>query len=301
MLCSILIVLVLPIIYTAVKRSVASQLTTQEHNVTSALTDRLASDQQTTQESLSELKVQLAKLQTFENITSTLSNQLQTISATFSSSNLIGQHGEQRLHDILEFCLPTEMYETQKMLPNGKRVDVQLILPSPPGSISVDSKFPLQKYRTMVDAETETDQNQSKSGFIQAVKEEINKIAKHYILPPETSDFALMFVPLDAISIEIQKHQELIDLARQKRVFMVSPSTLMATVTSLRSVLQNMRQQENIHQVRKNLDSLLRDVDEMLEATRLLGNKMSQAESNHRELEKRIERISTHIKNIVNG
>ena len=296
-----MIALALPLIYTAVKRSVASQLNTQEQNVTSALADRLASDQQTTQKSLSELKVQLAKLQTFENITSTLSNQLQTITATFSSSNLIGQHGEQRLHDILEFCLPTEMYATQKMLPNNKRVDVQLIIPSPPGPISIDSKFPLQKYRAMVESDSEDEQRQTKTAFIQAVKEEINKIAQLYILPPETSDFALMFVPLDAISIEIQKHQELIDLTRQKRVFMVSPSTLMATVTSLRSVMQNMKQEENINQVRKNLDALLREVDSMLEATRLLGNKMSQAESNHRDLEKRIESIGTHIKNIVNG
>lgn len=296
-----MIALALPLIYTAVKRSVASQLNTQEQNVTSALADRLASDQQTTQKSLSELKVQLAKLQTFENITSTLSNQLQTITATFSSSNLIGQHGEQRLHDILEFCLPTEMYATQKMLSNNKRVDVQLIIPSPPGPISIDSKFPLQKYRAMVESDSEDEQRQTKTAFIQAVKEEINKIAQLYILPPETSDFALMFVPLDAISIEIQKHQELIDLTRQKRVFMVSPSTLMATVTSLRSVMQNMKQEENINQVRKNLDALLREVDSMLEATRLLGNKMSQAESNHRDLEKRIESIGTHIKNIVNG
>lgn len=296
-----MIALALPIIYTAVKRSVASQLTTQEHNVTSALADRLASDQLTTQQSLSELKVQLAKLQSFENITSTLSNQLQTISATFSSSNLIGQHGEQRLQDILEFCLPTEMYATQKMLSNGKRVDVQLNLPSPPGPISVDSKFPLQKYRAMVDADTETDQNQMKGAFIQAVKEEINKIAQLYIRPPETSDFALMFVPLDAISIEIQKHQELIDLARQKRVFMVSPSTLMATVTSLRSVLQDMKQQENIYQVRKNLESLLREVESLLEATRLLGVKLSQAESNYSDLKKSVERIGLHIENIVEG
>lgn len=283
------------------KRSVASQLTTQEQNVTSALADRLASDQLTTQRSLSELKVQLAKLQTFEQITATLSNQLQTISATFSSSNLIGQHGEQRLHDILEFCLPTEMYETQKMLSNGKRVDVQLNLPSPPGPISVDSKFPLQKYRAMVDADTESDRSQTKTGFVQAVKEEINKIAQQYILPPETSDFALMFVPLDAISIEIQKQQELIDLARQKRVFMVSPSTLMATVTSLRGVLQDMKQQENIYQVRKNLESLLREVEKLLDSTRLLGDKLSQAESNYSDLQKSVERIGSHIQNIVKG
>ena len=193
------------------------------------------------------------------------------------------------------------MYVTQKMLSNGKRVDVQLNLPNPPGPISVDSKFPLQKYRAMVDADTETDQNQLKSGFIQAVKEEINKIAQLYILPPETSDFALMFVPLDAISIEIQKHQELIDLARQKRVFMVSPSTLMATVSSLRSVLQDMKQQENIFQVRKNLESLLREVEKLLDSTRLLGDKLSQAESNYSDLQKSVERIGSHIQNIVKG
>lgn len=284
-----------------VKKSIASQFTTQEKNVTAALADHLTSNQLTTQRSLSELKVQLAKLQTFEQITSTLSNQLQTISATFSSSNLIGQHGEQRLYDILEHSIPTEMYTTQKMLSNTKRVDVQLKLPSPPGPISIDSKFPLQKYRAMADAETETDQNQKSKAFIQAVKEEINKIAQFYILPPETSDFALMFVPLDAISIEIQKHQELIDLARQKRVFMVSPSTLMATVTSIRSILQDMKQQENIDQVRKSLESLLREVESLLDSTRLLGDKLSQAESNFDDLRKSVGRIGTHFKDIVAG
>ena len=273
-----------------------------EVELSSVLHKHLTEAHQATSKSLSDINVQLKNLNTFEQITENLSNQIKTISEVFASSNLFGQLGEQQLLDILEHALPSEMYASQKRLSNGKIVDVLLNIPSPPGPIPVDSKFPFGRYRALARTETSTVEYKRALGrFKSAVNREIEKIAGDYIIPGETSDFALMFVPSDVISIEIQKHPELIDRSHENRVYIVSPSTFMATVTTMRGILRSLRQHENINQIQIELAQLLKEVETLLKSTKQFDDRLNKAISDSIAMQKSAKSISEKIQSIVRG
>src|SRR5690349_2532203 len=143
-----------------------------------------------------------------------------------------GAFGEVQLEALVRNMLPPSAFEFQYTLPNGMRADCVLKLPDPTGMVCVDSKFPLENYHKMLasgvnDVERALAQRQ----FRADVKKHVDDVAKKYIVPNETSDGAVMFVPAEAVFAEIHAyHSEVVDHANSKRVWIVSPTTLMAVL-----------------------------------------------------------------------
>jgi DNA recombination protein RmuC len=144
---------------------------------------------------------------------------------------------------------------------NGTIADAVLFAPSPLGTIAIDSKFPLEHYQLMVDkklSQMERDLNEKE--FKIDVKRHIDAIASKYIIPTVTSDQAIMFLPAEAIFAEINAyHQDIIDYANKRRVWITSPTTLMSTLTVIQVVLKNMERDKYASIIQDELIKLSND------------------------------------------
>ena len=155
-----------------------------------------------------------------------------------------GTFGEVQLNHILSSIFGEKndkVYQTQATLSNGKMADALIHVPDPMGDLAVDSKFPLENYQRMVDKElTERQILEATRKFKSDLKKHVDDIATKYIIPMETSDQAVMFVPAEAIFAELNAyHQDVIDYAQRKRVWIASPTTLMSLLTTVQVLLRN--------------------------------------------------------------
>jgi DNA recombination protein RmuC len=150
------------------------------------------------------------------------------------------------------------IYIMQYSFDNNTIADAVLFAPSPLGTIAIDSKFPLEHYQLMVDkslSQMERDLNEKE--FKIDVKKHIDAIASKYIIPSVTSDQAIMFLPAEAIFAEINAyHQDIIDYANKKRVWITSPTTLMSTLTVIQVVLKNMERDKYASIIQDELTKL---------------------------------------------
>lgn len=172
-----------------------------------------------------------------------------------------GVFGEIQLAHLLENTLPSESYTLQYSLPNQTRVDCMLFLPEPTGHIAIDAKFPLNSYQIFTDFTLpEHERKQAQQQFRQDIKKHIQDIQQKYIIPGETSDGALMFIPAEAVFAEIHAHfPELVELSHQSRVWMTSPTTMMAILTTASAVLKDSATRKQVHVIQKHLKDLAKD------------------------------------------
>jgi DNA recombination protein RmuC len=152
-----------------------------------------------------------------------------------------GAFGEVQLELLVKNMLPPNVVAFQVTLSNGTRADCVLDLPAPTGKIAIDSKFPLENYRRSFDATlSQPERDLAQKEFGRDVKKHVDDIATKYIIPGETSEGAMMFVPAEAVFAEIHAHHpDVVVAAQQKRVWIVSPTTLMAVLTTVRAVLRD--------------------------------------------------------------
>jgi len=185
---------------------------------------------------------------------------LQEILADKSSR---GAFGEVQLHSLIRNVLAEADYKLQHTLPNGKIADCVLFLPEPTGMIAIDSKFPLESYRRMTDVDApKSDRKVAEKQFKQDIQKHITDISGKYILPGITSDGAVMFIPAEAVFAEIQAHHpDLVDKAHRARVWMVSPTTLWATLNTARAVIKDAATKEQVHLIQEHLSYLAKDFD----------------------------------------
>jgi len=166
----------------------------------------------------------------------------------------------------------------------GQVVDCLLTLPPPSGKISVDSKFPLENFRRMVDGDLDPGGRKAAAGvFKQDVKKHINDIADKYIVPLVTSDWAVMFLPSEAVFAEIHAHHpDLIDLSHQRHVWLTSPTTLMALLNAVQVVLREEKTREQVHIIQEHLIHLGNDFQRFAKRMDQLAKHVDQA---HRDVE----------------
>lgn len=172
-----------------------------------------------------------------------------------------GAFGEIQLTSLIQNMLPPNHYAMQHSLSNGLRADCILFLPEPTGNVVVDSKFPLENYQIMTDyATSEPERKKAQQQFKQDIKKHIQDISSKYILPNETANGALMFVPAEAVFAEIHAHfPDLVELAQRSNVWLASPTTLMAILTTARAVLKDQATREHIHIIQDHLRYLAVD------------------------------------------
>ncbi|MEE4189488.1 MAG: DNA recombination protein RmuC, partial [Roseobacter sp.] len=199
--------------------------------------------------------------------------------------------GEIQLRDIVSKALPTDSYAMQHTLSNGRRADCLIHLPNPPGPIAIDSKFPLEAYEALRAAKTDWELKDAVAKMKTAVTKHINDIAEKYIIEGETADGALMFLPSEAVYAEL--HANFPDIVRKgfdSRVWIVSPTTCMATLNTMRAILKDARMREQAGAIRKTLKQLHRDVELVVERVGKLDTHFRQAQRDVHEISTAAER-----------
>ena len=190
-----------------------------------------------------------------------------------------GAFGEVQLEALVRNVLPAGAFELQYTLSNGTRADCVLKLPEPTGLVAVDSKFPLENYHRMFEAGVnEADRNLAQKAFRSDIKKHVDAIASKYIIPNETSDGAVMFVPAEAVFAEIHAyHGEVVDYANARRVWIVSPTTLMAVLNTARAVLKDVETRKQIHVIKDSLARLAVEFGRFDERMKKLADHIRQA------------------------
>jgi len=228
------------------------------------MTENLQGSARRTAHSLGELQERLKTIdKAQENITK-LSGDVLSLQDILSNKQTRGAFGEIQLNDIVGKALPKDSYGLQVTLSNGKRADCLIHLPNPPGPIVIDSKFPLEAYEALRRAETQAQLNEAARMLRTAVKAHIKAISEKYILEGETADGALMFLPSEAVYAEL--HANFPELVREgfaARVWIVSPTTCMATLNTMRAILKDARMREQAGAIRRELGLLYADVERL--------------------------------------
>jgi DNA recombination protein RmuC len=237
------------------------------------------SSKQTTT-SLTQLQERLAAIDKAQDNITKLSGDVLSLQDILSNKQTRGAFGEIQLRDIVSKALPKDSYELQYTLSNGKRADCLIHLPNPPGPIVIDSKFPLEAYEALRVAETDWQLKDAVAKMKTAVTKHIADISEKYIIEGETADGALMFLPSEAVYAEL--HANFPDIVRkgfEARVWIVSPTTCMATLNTMRAILKDARMREQAGAIRKTLKMLHRDVEIVVERVGKLNTHFSQARS----------------------
>jgi DNA recombination protein RmuC len=213
-----------------------------------------------------------------------------------------GAFGEVQLEALVRNILPPDAYEFQYTLSNKARADCVLKLPAPTGMVAVDSKFPLSNYRIMLDPATgEVERAQAQKQFRLDIRKHVDDISAKYIIPGETSEGAVMFVPAEAVFAEIHAyHSEVVDYAMARRVWIVSPTTLMAVLNTARAVLKDVETRKQIHVIKDALSKLSKDFNlfdermkKLADHIRLAGRDVEEIHVSSRKISQRFEQIES--------
>ncbi len=204
-----------------------------------------------------------------------------------------GAFGEVQLEGLVRNIMPPQSYEMQYTLPNGSRADCVLMLPEPTGMVAVDSKFPLENYHRMFDAASPAEKLLAEKQFKADIKKHVDDIANKYIIPEVTSDGAVMFVPAEAVFAEIHAHHpEVVDYAMQRRVWIVSPTTLMAVLNTARAVMKDVETRKQVHIIKDELGKLGKEFGRFDERMKKLADHIRQAHEDAQEVHTTSQKIS---------
>jgi DNA recombination protein RmuC len=228
------------------------------------MTEALHGTSTRTARSLGELQTRLETIDKAQANIEKLSGNVLSLQDILSNKQTRGAFGEIQLHDIVQKALPKDAYTMQATLGNGKRADCLIHLPNPPGPIVIDAKFPLEAYEALRRADTPRALQEAGQQLRTAVRTHIRAIAERYIVEGETADGALMFLPSEAVYAEL--HANFPDIVREGfavKVWIVSPTTCMATLNTMRAVLKDARMREQAGAIRKELALLYADVDRL--------------------------------------
>ena len=201
-----------------------------------------------------------------------------------------GTFGERQLEDLVADIMPPETYSFQSVLSTGVRPDCIIRLPYPPGDMIIDSKFPLESYNRII---SDKNDGGAKKQFELDVRKHIDAIAEKYIIPGITAESAMMFIASESIFQELHtEFPNTIDYAARKKVFIVSPATLWATLNTIRAVLSDIKIKRVASQIKRELDLLLTDLTRLNDRSENLGRHFSQTVSD-------IEQIKTSVSKIT--
>ena len=228
------------------------------------MTEALHGTSTRTARSLGELQTRLETIDKAQANIEKLSGNVLSLQDILSNKQTRGAFGEIQLHDIVQKALPKDAYTMQATLSNGKRADCLIHLPNPPGPIVIDAKFPLEAYEAIRRADTPRGVTEAAQQMRTAVRAHIRAIAEKYIVEGETADGALMFLPSEAVYAEL--HANFPEIVREGfavKVWIVSPTTCMATLNTMRAVLKDARMREQAGAIRRELALLYGDVDRL--------------------------------------
>ncbi len=238
-----------------------------------------------TAHSLGELQQRLEAIDKAQTKIEKLSGEVLTLQDILSNKQTRGAFGEFQLQEIVSHALPPDAYTFQATLSNGRRADCLIHLPLPPGPIVIDSKFPLEAYEALRAAEGERAKLEAGRALKVAVLTHVKHIAERYIIEGETAESALLFLPSEAVYAEL--HANFADVVRagfEARVWIVSPTTAMATLNTMRAVMKDARMRDQAHRIRREMGLLTKDVARLLERVGNLDRHFEQAHEDIRKI-----------------
>ncbi len=223
-----------------------------------------------------------------------LSSSVVTLQEILSDKRSRGAFGEVQLTHLIDNMLPKSHYALQHTLSNGKRCDCILFLPEPTGNIVIDAKFPLESYQQIHNTHlSEGERINAEKQFRTDIKKHIRDIANKYIISGETADGAVMFIPAEAVFAEIHaSYPDLVEKAHQSRVWLVSPTTMMAILTTARAVLKDAATRKQVHIIREHLNMLSKDFDRFQKRMDNLSRHINMAYEGIAEVQKSSKKIT---------
>lgn len=214
-----------------------------------------------THKTFTNIVARLTKIDEAQKKIDELSTDIVSLQNVLTDKGTRGAYGEIQLNQILSSIFGEKndsIYQTQYTFSNNKKADAVLFAPEPLGTIAIDSKFPLENYQRIIEFTPGSHEfNETRKLFVSDVKKHIDDIQTRYIIDNETSDQAIMFVPAEAVFAHINAyHQDIINYAQKKRVWLTSPTTLMSTLTTIQTILINMERDKYTHEIQTELKKL---------------------------------------------
>ena len=239
----------------------SEKIENQMDNINRKVHERIDQNFEKTNKTFADVLVRLSKIDEAQKKIDNLSMDILSLESVLTDKKTRGIFGEVNLNNILANVFGDKndkLYRIQYHLPNETIADSVIFAPQPLGLIAIDSKFPLENYRVMVDKnESDEVRTIAYKQFKIDVKKHIDAIASKYIIPSVTADQAMMFIPAEAIFAEINAyHADLIDYAYKRRVWLVSPTTLISTLTMILMVIQNMERDKYANIIHEELNKL---------------------------------------------
>ncbi|MBL4941055.1 MAG: DNA recombination protein RmuC [Colwellia sp.] len=261
---------------------------------------RLSEGFEKTTKTFSDILQRLALIDDAQKKITELSTNVVSLQAVLNDKRSRGAFGEVQLNGLIRNVLPEQSFKLQHTLSNGKIADCILFLPAPTGNVVVDAKFPLENYRKMMDFElAEADRKAAQRQFKIDIKKHINDISDKYLIDKETADGAIMFIPAEAIFAEIHGHQsDLVEYANKKRVWLASPTTLMAILTTARSVLKDEATRQQVHIIQAHLSDLAQDFNRFKGRFANLAKHIDQAAVDVKQIHTSADKISNRFEKI---
>ena len=238
---------------------------TRLEQISGKVSERLDEGFKKTNDTFTQVMARLATIDEAQKKIDGLTTNMVSLQELLGDKRSRGAFGEVQLETLVRNIMPHNplqpVYAMQHKFSNGTRVDCALFLPEPTGTVAVDSKFPLENYSRMYDTSAaEPERQAAERQFKLDVRRHIDDIASKYIIANETSDGAVMFVPAEAVFAEIHGyHPDLVDYAMQRRVWIVSPTTMMAILNTARAVIKDVETRKQVHIIKDSLGKLAKD------------------------------------------
>ena len=251
--------------------------------------ERLDENFEKTNKTFTNVLERLSKIDEAQNKIDVLSKDIISLQGVLTDKKTRGIYGEVNLKNILSNVFGennNKIYRMQYTFSNGTIADSVLFAPEPLGTIAIDSKFPLENYQTMVDKNnTKTVRESALKLFKSDMKKHIDAISSKYIIPGETSDQAILFLPAEAIFAELNAyHVDILEYAYKKRVWITSPTTLMSTLTTIQMIIKNIERDKYTQVIHNEL--------------RLLDEEFKRYKDRWDKLYRSIETVSRDVKDI---
>jgi len=264
---------------TELRESLGAKLESRLDQISSRVNERLDEGFRKTNETFVSVMQRLATIDEAQKKIEMLTGSVVSLQELLGDKRSRGAFGEVQLEALVRNMLPPNAFDMQYTLSTGARADCVLRLPPPTGLVCVDSKFPLENYKLMLDPKaSEPERAIAQKAFRGDIRKHVEAIASKYIVENETSDGAVMFVPAEAVFAEIHAyHSELVDYANARRVWIVSPTTLMAVLNTARSVLKDVETRKQIHVIKQALSRLGQDFRRFEERMHKLAEHIRQA------------------------
>ncbi len=229
-----------------------------------------------------------------------LSVSVVSLQEVLSDKRSRGAFGEVQLSGLVANLLPEKAFSLQHTLSNKMRVDCLLFLPDPTGNVAIDAKFPLESYQKMLDeSASDIDRAAARRQFRLDIRKHIEAISGKYIIPGETADGAVMFIPAEAVFAEIHAHfPEIVNEAQRRRVWLASPTTMMAILTTARAVLKDEATREQVHIIQAHLNALSGDFARFKKRMDNLARHIRQANKDVDEVSTSAQKISDRFEKI---